>query len=119
MVLVADRGGMFRISIEEGSSRERWIIQGRLAGVFASELDTAWNSSLQKDPLVCRVVDLRGVISIDRYGQEVLRKMLCDDAEFVSPGIYTKRLLEQLRGSPKSLPREKATEVGFNRKPSL
>lgn len=94
---------MFRISIEESSSRERWTIQGRLAGAFAAELDAAWNSSLQKNPLLSRVVDLRGVILIDRRGQEVLRKMLRQDAEFIAPGVYTKRLLEQLR-APLEIP---------------
>lgn len=90
---------MFRISIEEGTSRERWIIQGRLAGAFAGELDAAWNSSLQKNPLLSRVVDLRGVTLIDRRGQEVLHKMLCQDAKFIARGIYTKHLLEQLRSA--------------------
>lgn len=92
---------MFRISIEESLSRERWIIQGRLAGAFACELDTAWNSSLQKNPLLSRVVDLRGVTLIDRRGQEVLRKMLSQDAEFIAAGIYTKRILDQLRAAPR------------------
>jgi hypothetical protein len=92
---------MFRISIEESLSRERWIIQGRLAGAFARELDAAWNSSLQKNPLLSRVVDLCGVISIDRRGQEVLRKMLSQDAEFIAPGMYIKRILDQLRAAPR------------------
>jgi hypothetical protein len=93
---------MFRISIEESSSRERWIIQGRLAGAFAGELDDAWSSSFQKNPLLSRVVDLCGVTLIDRRGEEVLRKMLSQHAEFIAPGIYTKHLLEQLRAAPKS-----------------
>ena len=88
---------MFRISIEQTCSEERWIIQGRLAAAFAGELDAAWNSSLEQNPLLSRVVDLCGVVLIDRRGQEVLRKMLCQDAEFIAPGVYTKHLLEQLR----------------------
>jgi len=88
---------MFRFFVEEGSSEERWIIQGRLAGAFAGELDMAWISSLEKNPLLSRVVDLCGVVLIDRRGEEVLRKMLCQNAEFIAPGVYTKRLLEQLR----------------------
>ena len=91
---------MFRISIEQTSSEERWIIQGRLAAAFAAELDAAWNSSLEKNPLLSRVVDLCGVVLIDRRGQEVLRKMLCQDAEFIAFGVYTKHLLEQLRARP-------------------
>lgn len=88
---------MFKISIEQTCSEERWIIQGRLVAAFAGELDAAWNSSLEKNPLLSRVVDLCGVVLIDRRGQEVLRKMLCQDAEFIAPGVYTRHILEQLR----------------------
>jgi hypothetical protein len=88
---------MFRISIEKYSSRECWVIQGRLVGAFACELDAAWNSSVQKNPLLPRVVDLRGVVLIDRRGQEVLQKMFSQDAEFIAPGLYTQHLLEQFR----------------------
>lgn len=94
---VASRIRMLRISIEESASQERWIIQGRLAGEFASELDAAWNLSVEKHPVLSRVVDLCGVVSIDQRGQEVLRKMLREDVEFVAPNIYIKQLLEQLR----------------------
>lgn len=97
------RTTMFRISIEQTSSEERWTIQGRLTAAFAGELDAAWNSSLQRNPLLTRVVDLCGVVLIDRRGQEVLRKMLRQDAEFIAPGVYTKRLLEQLR-APLEIP---------------
>jgi hypothetical protein len=90
---------MFRISIEETCSEERWILQGRLTAEFAGELDAAWNSSLEKNPLLSRVVDLRGVVLIDRHGQEVLRKILRQDAKFIAPDVYTKHLLEQLRTS--------------------
>jgi hypothetical protein len=90
------RTTMFGISFEQTCSEERWIIQGRLAA-FAGELDAVWNSSLEQNPLLTRVVDLCGVVLIDRRGQEVLRKMLRQDAEFIAPGVYTKHLLEQLR----------------------
>ena len=88
---------MFRISIEQTCSEERWIIQGRLTAAFAGELDAVWNSSLEENPLLTRVVDLCGVVLIDQRGQEVLRKMLRQDVEFIAPGVYTKHLLEQLR----------------------
>ena len=88
---------MFKISIEESSSQERWIVQGRLAGDFAAELDAAWSSSFEKNPCLSRIVDLCGVVSIDHRGEEVLRKMLRQDAEFIAPGVYIKQLLDRLR----------------------
>jgi hypothetical protein len=107
---VANRIGMFRFSIEESSSQERWIIQGRLVGAFAGELDAAWNSALEKNPLLSRVVDLCGVVQIDRLGEEVLRKMLSQDAKFIASGIYTKRLLDRLR-SPRDVPHQRGASV--------
>ena len=91
---------MFKFSIEESGSEERWIIQGRLAGAFAGELDSAWNLSLQRNPSLSRVIDLSGVVSIDRDGEQVLRKMLCQDATFITCGVYTNHVLERLRGQP-------------------
>jgi hypothetical protein len=89
---------MFRFSIEETSSEERWTIQGRLAGAFAGELDAAWILSLQRRPSLSRVVDLSGVVSIDRRGEQVLRRMLSQNAKFIPCGVYTKHVLEKLRG---------------------
>jgi hypothetical protein len=88
---------MFRFSIEESSSLERWTIQGRLVGAFARELDSAWISSLENNPLLSRVVDLSGVVLIDRHGEQVLRRMLRHDAKFIASGVYTNQLLERLR----------------------
>jgi len=97
---------MFRFSIEESSSEERWIIQGRLAGAFAGELDLAWISSFERNPLLSRVVDLSGVVAIDRRGEQVLRKMLSQDVEFITCGVYTKQLLERLRNQAELPSRE-------------
>ena len=89
---------MFKFSIEESGSEERWIIQGRLVEAFASELDSAWTLSLQRNPSLSRVVDLSGIVSIDRDGEQVLRKMLCQNTTFITNGVYTKHVLERLRG---------------------
>lgn len=58
---------------------------------------------MEKNPLLSRVVDLCGVVLIDRRGEEVLRKMLFQEAEFITQGVYTKRLLERLR-APLEIP---------------
>ena len=44
-----------------------------------------------------RVVDLDQVTSIDKDGEEVLRMMIQDGAEFVANGLYTKHLLDAMR----------------------
>jgi hypothetical protein len=42
-------------------------------------------------------VDLDGVTSIDKAGEEVLSMMVHDGARFVASGVYTRHLLEQLQ----------------------
>jgi anti-anti-sigma regulatory factor len=88
---------MFRITVIEGPSEEKWIIQGQLTGEFASELNANWRISLDRCSDRSRVVDLSEVTMIDKIGEEVLRKMIEQRASFVVTGVYTKHLLEQLR----------------------
>lgn len=88
---------MFKYTVQEDSSQERWVVQGRLAGAFAYDLGVKWEESVERTPLRPRVVDLREVVIIDKCGQELLRKMLSQQAEFIVSGLYTKFLLQQLR----------------------
>jgi hypothetical protein len=59
-----------------------------------AELVTSWKAhSLGRR----RVVDLDGVTSIAKTGEEVLSMMIHDGARFVASGVYTRHLLEQLQ----------------------
>jgi anti-anti-sigma regulatory factor len=88
---------MLRITVVEGPSEEKWILQGQLTGEFASELDANWRTSLDRCSDRPRVVDLSDVTLIDKMGEEVLLKMIGQRAKLVATGIYTRHLLEQLQ----------------------
>ncbi len=88
---------MFRITVVESPSEEKWILQGQLIGEFASELSANWQASLDRCSDRARVVDLNDVTVIDKSGEEVLFKMLHQQARFVATGLYTKHLLEELQ----------------------
>lgn len=88
---------MFRFSVEESPKEQKWIVQGRLSGAFARELGVNWQTSVDRDPNCLRIVDLREVIFIDRCGEDVLRKMICQHAKFLASGVYTEHLLEELQ----------------------
>ena len=90
---------MLRITVVEGPSEEKWIIQGQLTGEFASELNANWRKSLDQCSGRSRVVDLSEVTLIDKMGEEVLLKMIQQKARLVATGVYTKHLLEQLQTS--------------------
>lgn len=53
-----------------------------------------------------RVIDLSGVVAIDRRGEQVLRKMLSQDVVFITCGVYTKHLLDRLRNQAEFPSRE-------------
>jgi ABC-type transporter Mla MlaB component len=85
---------MLRITVTETALEETWVLQGRMTKRSLAELVTSWKSqSLSR----YRVVDLNGVTSIDKAGEEVLLMMVHDGARFVASGVYTRHLLEQLQ----------------------
>jgi ABC-type transporter Mla MlaB component len=88
---------MFRITVVEGPSEEKWILQGQLTGEFAFELNTNWRISLDRCSGKSRVVDLSDVTLIDKAGEEVLLKMIHQHARFIASGLYTKHLLDELQ----------------------
>jgi len=58
---------------------------------------SAWNASRKQPPDRVCVVDLNEVTSIDKEGEQVLRMMIEDGAQFVANGLYTKHLLDAMR----------------------
>ena len=88
---------MFRITVVEGPTEDKWILQGQLTGEFASELSANWQSSQCECSDRPRVVDLTDVTAIDKNGEEVLLKMIQQRATFVATGLYTRHLLNELK----------------------
>lgn len=88
---------MLRITVVDSPTEERWILQGQIAGEFASELSAAWHVSLEHCSTRSRLVDLSEITRIDKSGEEVLRDMMQKHAKFVAIGLYTRHLLEELQ----------------------
>jgi|SRR5579862_964999 len=88
---------MFRITVVNTPSEEKWILQGQLAGEFASELSANWRTSIDECSDRLRLVDLDEVTLIDKCGEEVLLEMIHQHARFVASGLYTRHLLEELQ----------------------
>ena len=88
---------MLRITVTEGASEQRWVLQGRLTGCSAEELITNWRMNRQgSSPAEHCIVDLNEITSIDKDGEQVLLMMIRDGAKFEATGVYTKHLLESL-----------------------
>lgn len=87
---------MLRITVVEGASEEKWVLQGQLTKEFVSELIVNWKQSYNHSACQKRLVDLCDVTSIDKSGVQILSMMIHDGATFIATGLYTRHLLEDL-----------------------
>ncbi len=92
---------MLRITINETPTENRWILQGRLVGLWVSELRRSWKKTHRTDNNRKCIVDLNEVTFIDKKGERLLRTMSKEGAQFIATGIYIKDVLDQLKPSGK------------------
>jgi hypothetical protein len=86
---------VLKITRTETQAEEKWILQGRLVGLWVSELRRTWKETHRTgDNLKC-IVDLNEVTSIDKQGETLLRTMSKQGAQFIATGIYIKHVLQQ------------------------
>lgn len=86
---------MLRITVNETPTEKRWILQGRLVGLWVGELRRAWKKAHRPDNNRKCVVDLDDVTFIDKKGERLLRAMSKQGAQFIATGIYIKHVLQQ------------------------
>jgi anti-anti-sigma regulatory factor len=86
---------VLRITIDETPTEKRWILQGRLVGLWVSELRRTWKKTHRPENNRPCVVDLSDVTFIDEKGVRLLRAMSKQGAQFVATGIYIKHVLQQ------------------------
>ncbi len=87
---------MLRIAINDTASEQRWVLQGRLAGPWIPELQLNWEKTQSERRGRKCVVDLSDVTFIDESGQEVLKAMMKEGAQFITCGMCTRYLLDKL-----------------------
>ena len=89
---------MLKITITDLSDEQRWSLQGRLIGEWAAELKSRWREARQAGDTRRCIVELIEVSSIDRDGEAVLAEFMSQGVEFIASDVYTKHLLQNLRG---------------------
>jgi anti-anti-sigma regulatory factor len=87
---------VLRITIIDGSTEQRWTLQGRLSGPWVAQLKSNWEKSNAHNGNRRCVVDVNGVTFVDLDGERVLAAMMKDGAEFIATGVYTKHVLDIL-----------------------
>jgi anti-anti-sigma regulatory factor len=86
---------VLRITVNETPTEMRWILQGRLVGLWVSELRRCWKETHRTDNDLKCIVDLNDVTFIDTKGERLLRTMSKEGVQFIASGIYIKHLLQE------------------------
>jgi hypothetical protein len=86
-----------KIAIADLSDEQKWSVQGKLVGDWATELLSTWKKTHHAGDPRRTIVDLIELTSIDRNGEAVLAEMMSQGAEFISGDVYIKHLLRRLR----------------------
>jgi anti-anti-sigma regulatory factor len=84
---------MLRITTSETDNRQKWILQGQLAGPWVAELQSSWDKVRESG--LKSVVDLTDVTFVDEAGARVLCAMKRAGVKFIANGVDTKHLLEE------------------------
>ena len=110
---------MLRINHTGSGTEQKWTLCGHLAGLWVAELRAHWTELRREFPARRCVVDLRDVTFIDEAGEELLREMQSQGAQFVALDVATKHILKNLaaKGKP-SLRRFLAHPVDCGEPPS-
>jgi hypothetical protein len=89
---------MLRISNRTTAEEVRWVLCGRLAGPWVGELRSSWHQAREWSRDRRHVIDLSDVTSIDEMGEALLGELKDEGAEFLARGVYTRHLIENLKG---------------------
>ena len=88
---------MLKISFSESPVEEKWILEGRLSGVWVRELKASWKKNHQTDKKRACIVDLNEVTFIDKTGEGLLRVLRDEGAQFILGGCYVRHIVERLK----------------------
>jgi hypothetical protein len=87
---------MLKISVIEGHTERRLIVEGKLVGPWAAELRSACEN-VDTDLFGRKlVVDMNHLTAISQEGENVLFELLQKGVKFRCRGVFTKHVLKQV-----------------------
>jgi anti-anti-sigma regulatory factor len=85
---------------------QKWVLQGRLCGVWALDLQEKWLSTRSaREGRKC-AVDLEDVVFVDGKGERVLLQMALERAVLRASRAYMKHVLESLKEQQRQISKE-------------
>ena len=95
---------MLKISIIEGDTERRLIVEGKLVGPWVAELRSACENGGTELFGRKLVIDMRHVLAISQEGENVLFELIQKGVKFRCRGVFTKQVMKQVtrraNGSP-------------------
>jgi ABC-type transporter Mla MlaB component len=89
---------MLKITIHDAAGQRRLVLEGRLAGVWVSELEHCWRTAQASHPHRTLAVDLTSVTFIDQAGRELLQLMHRDGVRFLASDLMLQGILDHVTG---------------------
>ena len=87
---------MLKISMIEGHTERRLIVEGKLVGPWVAELRSACES-VNIDPFGRKlIIDVRHLTAISQEGENVLFELIQKGVKFRCRGVFTKHVLKQV-----------------------
>jgi len=97
---------VLRTMITDTPFEQKWVLQGRLCGVWALDLQEKWLSTKStREGRKC-AVDLEDVVSVDGNGERVLLQMATEGAALRASRAYMKHVLESLKEEQRQISKE-------------
>jgi len=97
---------VLRTMITDTPFEQEWVLQGRLSGVWALDLQEKWLSTRSaREGRKC-AVDLKDVIFVDRKGECVLLQMASEGAVLRASRAYMKHVLDSLKEQQRQISKE-------------
>ena len=97
---------MLRTMITDTPFEQKWVLQGRLCGVWALDLQEKWLSTRSaREGRKCSV-DLEDVVSVDDNGECVLLQMAREGADLHATRVYMKHILVSLKEQKREFTKE-------------
>jgi hypothetical protein len=86
---------MLKITTLERRNQRILLVEGKLEGPWVTELRTAWNEARIAHPGRI-VIDLKDAVVTSELGQNLLREMKSEGAQFACDGVFNRHVLRRL-----------------------
>jgi len=90
--------GMLRITVQDGPEALTFLVEGKLVGQWANELERSWRDAAYIRGHRALIVDLTETLFIDGEGRRILAKLFREGAFFRTAGPLTDSIVAEITG---------------------